>query len=294
MLGTAVYDQIVPLKGEPTVAWGGVLYSIEAARAALPSSWRLRPIVTLGSDLAESALGEISALPRTDQEGVLITSRPNNRVELVYTSASERTETLSGGVGAWTTIDLAPRLVGLDALYVNFVSGYELSLDVAERSLRELKIPVYADLHSLFLDIKADGTRVPRPLPDFLRWIRCFDAIQMNRDEATLATGSVETTVTLALDAGVELVLVTSGEDGATWWLRDGERTESGSVTIPRPRDGDPTGCGDVWGGVFFSRFVTGTDVARAASDATRLASRAVEHVGSSGLYDILRTELVS
>jgi sugar/nucleoside kinase (ribokinase family) len=56
--------------------------------------------------------------------------------------------------------------------------------------------------------------------------------------------------------------------------------------------DGDPTGCGDVWGATYFSRLVAGdkfTDAMRAAQLA---AARNVEHRGATGLAHYLRGEL--
>ena len=45
----------------------------------------------------------------------------------------------------------------LDALYVNFISGFEMSLGTAEALRRGFSGPIYVDLHSLFLGMGADG-----------------------------------------------------------------------------------------------------------------------------------------
>ena len=57
-------------------------------------------------------------------------------------------------------------IAGLDALLVNFISGFEMSLGTAQLLRRGFGGPIYADLHSLFLGMQADGLRVPQPLPE--------------------------------------------------------------------------------------------------------------------------------
>ena len=56
--------------------------------------------------------------------------------------------------------------------------------------------------------------------------------------------------------------------------------------------DGDPTGCGDVWGATYFSRLLAGDMLSDAIVAANRAAARNVEHRGASGLAQHLRGEL--
>ena len=56
--------------------------------------------------------------------------------------------------------------------------------------------------------------------------------------------------------------------------------------------NGDPTGCGDVWGATYFSRLIAGDKIADALQAAHRAASRNVEHRGATGLANFLRGEL--
>ena len=91
---------------------------------------------------------------------------PNNRVELRYFSADRRTEVMSGGVPGWNWLALKPLIdsARLDALYVNFLSGWELDLATALELRRHFRGPMYADLHMLVMAVQSDGLRVPRPL----------------------------------------------------------------------------------------------------------------------------------
>ncbi|MBV9110493.1 MAG: carbohydrate kinase family protein, partial [Gemmatimonadetes bacterium] len=198
IIGTFVRDTVWTLEdqaaGRPFESWGGVTFSLASAAATRPEGWEIVPIAHVGEDLA----GEVHAFLDTlggrigSREAIVPVDVPNNRVTLVYGDAATRKETLTGGVPGWTWPQLAPHLAGLDALYVNFLAGWELDLATAQAlsHFRESGRPVYADLHSLFLGPpRPDGPREPRPLPRWAEWLRCFDAVQMNEHEFELLTG---------------------------------------------------------------------------------------------------------
>jgi sugar/nucleoside kinase (ribokinase family) len=58
--------------------------------------------------------------------------------------------------------------------------------------------------------------------------------------------------------------------------------------------DGDPTGCGDVWGATNFSRLLAGDNLGDALRAAHQAAARNVEHRGATGLARHLRGELIT
>ncbi len=298
-----VWDRIDHPDGARVERWGGISYSIAAAAAALPSGWSLRPIIRVGADLAPPARAFIDGVPGVESlAGVLDVPEPNNRVHLRYRDRSHRQEILSGGVSGWSWEELAPRLEGLDALYVNFISGFELTAMLAAR-LRPLfpRCPLYADLHSLLLDVAADGTRIPRTLPDRDRWLAAFDAVQVNEEELRIMAGSddpVEVAREAVRSSG-GAALVTRGPAGAEWfagsdrpwpWASPGGEPRSGLVPVESPwTEGDPTGCGDVWGATCFMRLLRGERLSTSMRAANRAASHNVSHRGADDLFDHLR-----
>jgi sugar/nucleoside kinase (ribokinase family) len=308
VVGTLVWDRIFDRDGRsaPVEEWGGIAYGLAAASAAIPEGWRLLPMVKLGRDLAEEGRRFLRELPRVDDTGVVIVPDPNNRVELRYESSSRRCERLTGGVPGWTWPELAP-LVGLcDALYVNFISGWEMSLETARALRRGYQGPIYADLHSLFLGINPEGLRIPRSLEAWAAWLDCFDAVQMNEDEFDLlgAAGDPWKLAAAAIGTELKLITVTLGARGAAYvtsgtfdadpatWSRDrgriapAARARSGKVpVVDGTRTGDPTGCGDVWGAALFCSLLGGLDLEAAMREANRFAARNVEHRGASGLW---------
>ena len=118
---------------------------------------------------------------------------PNNRVVLHYQSAERRCERMAGGVPGWTWLELGPMVRDLDAIYLNFISGFELALGTAQALRQGFRGPIYADLHSLFLGMQHDGIRVLQPLADptgLVRLLRRGPA-QRGRDAPALAGPAV-------------------------------------------------------------------------------------------------------
>lgn len=223
VLGTLVWDRIWhPSTGgagaDPVEEWGGIAYSLAAAAAARPAGWEIVPLVRLGSDLQREGLVFLRSLPGVAVgPAVRVVPEPNNRVELRYVDDAHRHERQLGGIGPWRRAELEPLLSGLDALYVNFISGRELSLEDAEWLRSTFPGPVYADLHSIFLGPAGDGPREPRSLPDWPRWLRCFDAVQMNEPELALLAGDEDPWAFARRSAApaARRVFVTLGAGGA-------------------------------------------------------------------------------
>jgi len=311
IVGTFVWDTIWTLEdvraGRPLETWGGLAYSLSAAAAARPDGWEIVPIVKVGSDLAEPARAFMANLRGVSAEqGVMVVREPNNRVELRYTDAERRGERLTGGVTPWTWQELEPRLRGLDALYVNFLSGFEMGLETAERLRASFAGPMYADLHSLFLGCPGAGARARRSLPEWERWAACFHALQLNEDELAMLPGEadepVPTRAGRLLREGPGLVLVTQGGMGATAVARAGFGSDPLGWPERKPRrglpaqaasilperghqPGDPTGAGDVWGAVLICGLLSGLPLVDAVRRAHRFAGRKMEVRGASDLY---------
>ncbi len=321
VIGTLVWDRIwhrgaLEGRAEPVEEWGGIAYSLAALAAHCPPGWEIVPLLKVGRDLAEGARGFLRSAPGLVLgEGIRVVPQPNNRVELRYTDEARRCERLTGGVPPWRWSELAPRVEGLDALYLNFISGYELELDDLQQLRAAFSGPIYCDLHSLLLGRTPDGRRTPQPLYAWQEWLRCLDAVQVNEDElATLAHrwGDPWQFAADALARETQLIVVTLGTAGAAY-LAEGDFV-AGPLEWPRLRasplrppvpvrsahlaptevvhGGDPTGCGDVWGSTFFAGLLAGLNLEAAISSAHAAAARNAAHYGARGLYEHLRGEL--
>ena len=225
IIGTFVWDTIYGRGGSnvPTEEWGGIAYSLSALDAALSPDWQIVPLIKVGSDLADRARGFCRTLEHIAPDAALIeVAQPNNRVELVYETSERRAEKLTGGVAGWSWLGLKPLLAGLDALYINFLSGWELDLETAQLLRQHFKGPIYCDLHMLVMAVQPEGWRALRPLPNVAEWCRCFDVLQMNEDEVTAAAPDGLALAATALANGVRALLVTLGPRGAVYFAAPG------------------------------------------------------------------------
>ncbi|MEX2530179.1 MAG: carbohydrate kinase family protein [Gemmatimonadota bacterium] len=287
VVGSFVRDTVIPAPGADPLeeGWGGIAYSLEGFHAALPEGCRIRPIVKVGEDLAEEALAYLRGMECIEPGGrVMVVPGPNYRVTLRYLDREEREERLFPGPSPWDWGELAPRVTGCEALYVNFITGLEMDLATATLLRSHFSGPMHADLHSLFLAVEEDGQRTPRPLDRWEAWIQAFDTVQVNEREFALLAGDwhrSKEAVQKLLGGGTRLVAVTRGARGATVFS---ETEEWHAPAVPGDPSGRPTGCGDVWGAAFCARLLAKDSVEEAMRVANGLASRRMGHSGAEGL----------
>jgi hypothetical protein len=321
VIGTFVWDVIYgrDARAVPIEEWGGISYALAGLDAALPNDWEIVPLIKVGSDLASRAQAFFRSLKHAAPDAALVeVAAPNQRVELHYHTDDRRSEFLSGGVPGWSWSGLKPllNLARVDALYVNFLSGWELDLETMQLLRQHFRGPIYCDLHMKVMAVQANGLRTPEPLPNVAGWCGCFDFLQVNEDEMAMMAPDPMALSATALAAGVSCLVVTLARRGAVYFAAPGFETisdlpsRSGLSTGPRggkgalgavrtalvpaeaARTGDPTGCGDVWGATYFSRLIAGDRLGDALHAAHRAAARNVDHRGATGLANFLRGEL--
>jgi hypothetical protein len=314
VIGSFVWDVIHGRdpRDAPVEEWGGITYTLSAFDAALPGGWEMVPLVKVGFDLAPRAREFVRDLETVPPVAAPIeVPHLNNRVSIHYQSDERRCERLTGGVPGWSWLGLKPLLADLDALYINLISGFELDLETAQLIRTHFKGPIYCDLHSLLLAVQPDGMRTLQPLPNPAAWCRCFDFVQVNEDEMRMMAPDPLGLAAVAFSAGVKTLNVTLGKRGVVYFaapgferLADLQRGDLQAAAGPirtelvpaaparHTIDGDPTGCGDVWGATYFSRLLAGENIAEAMRAALVAAAKNVDHRGASGLARYLRGEL--
>ena len=319
VIGSLVWDEIHGRDPATAVVeeWGGIAYALASLDAHLPEGWEIVPLIKVGSDLAGEAREFLASLRRLAPGARCVeVPVPNNRVVLYYQSAERRCERMAGGVPAWNWTELGPMVRDLDALYVNFLSGFEMCLGTAESLRRGFAGPIYGDLHSLLLGMQGDGVRVLQPLPSAQSWFGCFDVIQVNEEEMNQLGPDPMALAAEMLGAGASTLVVTLGPRGAVYvtagrldgWTAGGEADTSRPAVQPSSRPittalvagepvtdpADPTGCGDVFGAAVFARLLAGDPLPEAIAAGNRAGARNVSYRGASGLARHLRGELVA
>lgn len=303
--------------------WGGIAYALSGLDAALDDGWEVVPLVKVGSDLAVDARRFLGSLRKVAADASPIeVPYTNDRVELRYLSSGRWSEVLHGGVPGWSWAGLQPLVSGLDAIYVNFIGGAELDLETAQLLRQHFTGPIYCDLHALPGKRARGGAWGQGPLPELVAWCACFDMLQVNEEEMALLTPDPMALAATALAAGVECLTVTLGARGAVYFAPAGMdrldlarrrggasagrarpggglgaapvRTALVPAVAARVDDGDATGCGDIWGATYYSRLLTGDNLADAMHAAHVAAARNFEHRGTTGLAAHLRGEFGS
>lgn len=307
VIGSLVWDEIHGReRGAPVVEeWGGIAYALAGLDASLPPDWEIVPLIKVGRDLAPKAQEFLGTLNRLAPSARCIeVDAPNNRVVLRYEQVERRCERMAGGVPGWTWAELGPMVADLDALYVNFISGFEMCLGTAEALRHGFRGPIYADLHSLFLGMQGDGIRVLQPLPNAPAWFGCFDVVQLNEDEMRQISADPLELASSALGAGTRMLVVTLGARGVAYVADaafdgfgragDGAAVRTARLAAPTVEALDPTGCGDVLGGAAASRLFVGETVEAALQHAIRLAARNATIRGAETLSRLLHGALVT
>ena len=213
VIGTFVWDVIHGRDRARARRWRSGAASPTPSRAldaALGDDWEIVPLVKVGDDLADARAHASSA--------GCATSRPTRRSSrcrspttgwscaITTTSAGARCSPAAcrGGAG-WGSSRCS--VARLDALYVNFMSGWELDLETAQLLRAHFNGPIYCDLHMLVLAVQPDGLRVPRPLPDVAAWCACFDLLQVNEDEMAMMAPDPLALAAMAMAAGVSYLV---------------------------------------------------------------------------------------
>jgi hypothetical protein len=298
VLGSLVWDVIHgrdPAQGV-VEEWGGIAYSLSAMDAALPDDWEIVPLIKVGHDRSREAAEFARTLQRLPKQARFIeVPVQNNQVVLRYNSAERRCERMAGGVPGWNWAELGPMVQDLDALYVNFISGFEMCRWTAKHLRQGFRGPIYADLHSLFLGMRSDGIRTLQALPDHGDWFANFDYLQLNEDEMrTLGPEPMALSAEM-LKAGATLLNVTLGPRGVAYvHAPKGEAVRTALLAPPAVEALDPTGCGDVFGATCAARLAAGDTVDEALTAANRAAARNAIYRGAGGLAGYLRGELVT
>jgi len=314
VLGTMIWDTIVGRdpRAVPSEEWGGIGYALAALDAALDDDWRVVPIVKVGRDLAPRANAFLRGLARIGGDARFAeVPGTNPRVTLSYLAGERRCEGLTGDVPRWSWAELGPMVLGLDAVYVNYITGFECDLATAQALRRAFPGPVYGDLHSLALGKHDDGTRYYRPIEEALAWLACHDVAQVNEDEMAQLGSDPLALATRALESGVSAVCVTLGARGAVYvtageerpfdWAARGQARPAHRAGLVRTAlvapegdavTGDPTGCGDVFGATLAARLLAGAALEAGVREANRMAKRNVTYKGATGLQHHLRGRL--
>lgn len=297
VIGQACLDEIIgpdgTLRGSSP---GGILYSYAALERIIEAQGSETIVIPFGhrSDQDRGKLDEIFVqLKHFDLSHLHPSEELTNRVQLIYHTESHRTEHCPTVLPPLdlTAADRAS-LEALDVLFVNLISGYDLSLstmqEIAEITSRH-QVHTHLDFHALLLgELSLGGageygsSRKLTGVPQWRTWLSAVHSAQLNESEATaLAQPEIKDETSLVESIASEVaeqklgefkyLIITRAERGATLYdVRNRTRQDVATTAVHAI---DTTGCGDVFGALFSYCIATGCTVIDAVIEANRWAA---------------------
>lgn len=294
VIGQSCIDEVILPDGSlRSRSLGGILYSYAALDRIISEGHKAVHVVPISwRSFADQALTDpfVSSLQHALLEEWLTTEAPTNRVQLVYRTDSDRTEHCPTILPPVTPADIdVEKLRDLDVLFVNMISGYDISIEtmewLAERAT-EFGFYIHLDVHALVLgDLSNTGGagfgegRKPRGVDDWHRWLRAADSVQMNELEARwLAAPHAQSAKEFVsfiksglLEGKLGTMVLTRAERGAT--VLDLLNNQYLDLPAAPSSVVNTTGSGDVFGAVFSYCIAVGHHPFEAAREAIKWAT---------------------
>lgn len=145
-----------------------------------------------------------------------------------------------------------------DGIFVNMISGFDLTLEQLEEIRKRFGELIYFDVHTFSRGLDEDGNRRFRKIHDFSKWAACVDIIQANEEELkTLSKKSGEREIVFELlNSGVKQVIITKSDRGARIYYKHNGELESIYIPAIKIKTVNKVGCGDVFGAVYFYNYI--------------------------------------
>ncbi len=279
VIGTICCDEVRRPGRKPVTGYGGIYYSLITLAQLFDRNDLIYPICSVGEEEYSALIHEIKHYPAIKHDRISRYPGPNNRVVLEYYSQEERREFSTYLPKQFTCSDMVP-LPDVGLVLLNFVSGKEMSYKTVCALKRRMNVPLYIDLHSIFLGFGNNGERYYRTGKKWTHWHRSGDILQMNSTEAQILAGEelngpsrVETFGKYLVDQGASVVLITEGHKGSVVvWEKESKTFVKRIPAYISEKSVDPTGCGDIYSSAFAYRFGDGADPAEAADFASRVS----------------------
>lgn len=293
-VGTFCCDEIRRMGSKPDTGLGGIFYTLITLGQLFNGNGEIYPRCKIGEVDYTNITGQLARYRTIKLD--LLSRHPgrNNTVLLNYYSRDERKEFSTNLPPPYTISELLP-IPDVRMILVNFISGIEMGFRTFRALRKRVNIPVYVDLHSLFLGFKKNGERYYRKNHDWSRWHISGDFIQMNEIEASILAGhELKKTDDLKefgkhlLHRGAEAVIVTRGRKGSLVVWKSGNRSFHKNIPAYLTGDSsDPTGCGDVFSAAFVYSNLQGGEPPEAADFASKTAGVRASCTSRAELHDL-------
>lgn len=282
VVGHICKDTIIPPGGNAPVAtqFGGIMYAVAALAGLMQEEDTIHPVFGVGEEDHDALLAAIAPFPNISTKGIHTFKGRTNEVTLFHEEKNAPRTECSEHIADPIRFDRIKPYLGTDGVLVNMISGSDISLetlDTIRMTVRDARIPVHFDFHSLTLGIQKKGKRFRRPLTDWRRWAFMLETVQMSEEETKGLSSERYDETTLInqlMSLMVHTFLITRGAGGVTTIVQDEHKrlTRTDIAGIP-VKASDSTGCGDVFGATYLHTFLTTHDPVASATRANEVAA---------------------
>jgi hypothetical protein len=286
VLGHLVRDEIHTFDNRVIESFGGIFFPLGAFSNVVDDGDLILPVFPVGFDAWDDFQNASKLLRCTDISNCRCIEQPNTRVRLFHDMQSQYNTQLVTSLTPVPFAHFSGLLPTVDLVYINMMTGDDITIDTAEELRRNTSALIYIDLHMIAYRVGKSGHRTLAPTPLWKRWVNIADFIQCNerelralinpeRDEASIIDE-------IFAQSAVSAVIVSRGERGATVFRREADSIHISPVPVSTIVDS--TGCGDTFGSVFSYTFMKTNDIFIAGQPAARAASFVIGIPGSTGM----------
>jgi sugar/nucleoside kinase (ribokinase family) len=280
-------------------SFGGIMFTLLALANLMGEKDTIQPVFGVAQADYESLIEVLKQYKNIDISGIFKFKGPTNQVHLFYEKDAHSRIECSKNISAPIPFNRIKSYLDGDGMLINMISGSDITLetlDMIRMEVREKKIPIHFDFHSLTLGIDQEFKRFRRPLTDWRRWCFMINSIQLSEQEALGLSADHYDETKLAnhlMSLMVETLLLTRGERGATIIVQDKHKklTRKDIEGVSFGPTADTTGCGDVFGAAFLFQNLKAKDSFLAAEFANKAAAYNATLRGAQDL-DGLRSKL--
>lgn len=275
-------------------SFGGIFYTLSILGNLLNQADEIYPVCYLGTDIYDEIITGLSRYKNIKFSGIKKVDQANTAVKLVYKDIENRNEFLTNRLPQ-IEFDHFQQVAPVDIWLVNFITGFEMSLDTFRRFCNQTSGLIYVDFHSLALDINEIGKRSYRRLPNWEQWIEGVDVLQMNDAEASSLCDCDRTNRTALiqfgyrlLETGIEIVHITRGSKGSLLYYRDNNEVKAMQIPATNlDKVVDVTGCGDAFAAGFLVHYFEHHNLVEATIHANRVAGFNCTLSGTEELFKL-------
>lgn len=294
VIGTIVKDHIYLANGKEVNSYGGIFYTLSILGNLLNETDEIYPVCALGANIHDEIFRKLSKYKNIKTTGIKKIEQNNAAVKLVYKDLYNRDEFLTNLMPE-INLDHTKMVGPVDIWLVNFITGYEMSLETFNEFCKQKSGLIYMDFHSLSLDIDHDGRRILRKLPNWENWIHGVDVLQMNDAEARTLNGHPDFSVTDLIRFGKEVMKkninafhITCGSKGSLLFHNNNQNIEGSEIPAFEVDEViDVTGCGDAFAAGFLVDYFEKKNVVAATRFANAIAGVNCTIRGTEELYKL-------